>query len=132
MCELREARLDEEDAAMELGRAMDALKKDRESLAKKERLMDQSLKAKSPAIASLQTDACADMIANISRRNCKHVHGPLLCGQKSPWLESAPCDQLACIRYSLIMCVTASKFNMHGVLAFDVAHLAMPLCSWLC
>jgi len=36
--------LDEEDAAMEVGRAMDALKKDRESLAKKERLMDQSLK----------------------------------------------------------------------------------------
>ncbi len=52
VCELREARLDEEDAAMEVGRAMDALKKDRESLAKKERLMDQSLKAKSPAIAS--------------------------------------------------------------------------------
>ena len=51
VCELREARLDEEDAAMEVGRAMDALKKDRESLAKKERLMDQSLKAKSPAIA---------------------------------------------------------------------------------
>ena len=50
VCELREARLDEEDAAMEVGRAMDALKKDRESLAKKERLMDQSLKAKSPAI----------------------------------------------------------------------------------
>ncbi|KAL0027158.1 hypothetical protein WJX79_011044 [Trebouxia sp. C0005] len=45
VCELREARLDEEDAAMEVGRAMDALKKDRESLAKKERLMEQSLKA---------------------------------------------------------------------------------------
>ena len=50
VCELREARLDEEDAAMEVGRAMDALKKDRESLAKKERLMDQSLKANCPAI----------------------------------------------------------------------------------
>jgi len=50
VCELREARLDEEDAAMEVGRAMDALKKDRESLAKKERLMDQSLKANSPAM----------------------------------------------------------------------------------
>lgn len=44
MCELREARLDEEDAAMEVGRALDALKKDRESLAKKERVMDQGLK----------------------------------------------------------------------------------------
>lgn len=44
MCELREARLDEEDAAGEVSKAMDQLKKDRESLAKKERLMDQSLK----------------------------------------------------------------------------------------
>lgn len=47
MCELREARLDEEDAAAEVGKAMDQLKKDRESLAKKERLMDQSLKVRS-------------------------------------------------------------------------------------
>ena len=44
MCELREARLDEEDAGMEVGRSMEQLKKDRESLAKKERLMDQALK----------------------------------------------------------------------------------------
>lgn len=41
---MREARLDEEDAAAEVGKAMEQLKKDRESLAKKERLMDQSLK----------------------------------------------------------------------------------------
>ena len=39
--------MDEEDAAMEVGRGMDSLKKDRESLAKKERLMDQSLKVSS-------------------------------------------------------------------------------------
>ena len=44
VCELREARLDEEDAGMEVGRSMDQIKKDRESLAKKERLMDQALK----------------------------------------------------------------------------------------
>lgn len=47
MCDLREARLDEEDSAAEVGKAMDQLKKDRESLAKKERLMDQSLKVSS-------------------------------------------------------------------------------------
>ena len=46
VCELREARLDEEDAAVEVGKAMEQLKKERESLAKKERLMDQSLKVK--------------------------------------------------------------------------------------
>lgn len=48
MCELREARLDEEDAGMEVGRGMEQVKKDRESLAKKERLMDQALKVPQP------------------------------------------------------------------------------------
>ncbi|KAL3160143.1 hypothetical protein ABBQ32_010912 [Trebouxia sp. C0010 RCD-2024] len=45
VCELREARLEEEEAAADVGRSMEQLKKDRESLAKKERLMDQVLKA---------------------------------------------------------------------------------------
>ena len=48
MCELREARLDEEDAGMEVGRSMEQVKKDRESLAKKERIMDQALKVPLP------------------------------------------------------------------------------------
>ena len=49
---MREARLDEEDAAAEVGKVMEQLKKDRESLAKKERLMDQSLKVGSITVVS--------------------------------------------------------------------------------
>ena len=45
MCELREQRLDEEDAAANLARASETLKKERELLAKKGRLIEQSLGA---------------------------------------------------------------------------------------
>lgn len=50
VCELREARLEEEEAAADVGRSMEQLKKDRESLAKKERLMDQVLKVHLPPL----------------------------------------------------------------------------------
>ena len=36
------------------------------------------------------------------------------------------------IREALIMCITASKADMHGFLALDAAHPAMPQYSWLC
>lgn len=43
---------------MEVGRAMDTLKKDRESLAKKERLMDQSLKVISHLLVTVSDYVC--------------------------------------------------------------------------
>lgn len=45
VCELREARLDEEDAAAEVARAAEGLRKEREVAAKKVRLVEQSLAA---------------------------------------------------------------------------------------
>lgn len=63
VCELREQRLDEEEAAADVAKHAEAIKKDREVLAKKGRLIDQSLNA----------------INQVSRASCGTCRGePLL------------------------------------------------------
>ncbi len=52
--------------------------------------------------------------------------------RKSPGLNDFLMFSWACIPENLIMCVTASKVDVHGILVLNTAHPAMLQCSWLC
>lgn len=61
VCELREARIDEETQAMGLSKVVEALKKDREALSKKHKVLDQAFKACTPnCLCSCQRCAAVD------------------------------------------------------------------------
>ncbi len=52
--------------------------------------------------------------------------------RKAPGLNESLMFNWACIPETLIMCVTASKADMHGFLALNTAQQATPQCSWQC
>ncbi|GBF92886.1 cilia- and flagella-associated protein [Raphidocelis subcapitata] len=81
VCELREARLDEEDAAADAGRAADTLRKEREVLSKKGRLMEQSLAAINQDMLEFQREKQA-------RLNCVPVEVALRASQVQVPLSS--------------------------------------------
>ena len=61
MCDLREKRLDEDDALAEVGKVMEGLKRDVEALAKKGRLVDISLAAINQDILEFQVEKQAHL-----------------------------------------------------------------------